>query len=137
MYTLIFILIVGAGFFVILMILRSGSSHAKQVPAETFDERNSLNIAGINYRGLTIGDCGTYLGYVIRDEGNAHDENAVAVYRSDDRHLGFLSKEIAADLCEKVSAAGGKIPCVLRVTREFEDGRSFFVGRVQILWDTV
>ena len=54
-------------------------------------EEYSTYIAGINYR-CDAGDIGGFIGTVEPDRGNKYDKNALAIYRGDGKHLGFIPK---------------------------------------------
>lgn len=103
---------------------------------QKFDRDNSFNIAGINKRGLTTADCGTFRGFVECEPDNPYDPNAVAVLKGADKHVGYLNKEIAASLAEEISVRGGKLLALVQIVREYDadKNRHYFVGRAQILW---
>ena len=54
-------------------------------------EDYSTYIAGINYR-CDADDIGGFIGTVKPDRGNKYDKNALAIYRGDGKHLGFIPK---------------------------------------------
>lgn len=54
-------------------------------------EDYSTYIAGINYR-CDAGDIGGFIGTIKPDRGNKYDKNALAIYRGDGKHLGFIPK---------------------------------------------
>lgn len=54
-------------------------------------EDYSTYIAGINYR-CDSGDIGGFIGTVKPDRANKYDKNALAIYRGDGKHLGFIPK---------------------------------------------
>ena len=54
-------------------------------------EEYSTYIAGINYR-CDSGDIGGFIGTVKPDRANKYDKNALAIYRGDGKHLGFIPK---------------------------------------------
>lgn len=54
-------------------------------------EEYSTYIAGINYR-CDAGDIGGFIGTVKPDRANKYDKNALAIYRGDGKHLGFIPK---------------------------------------------
>ena len=103
-----------------------------------FDERGSYIIAGINKYELTPRDCGTYRGWIFRDKENQHDKNAVAVFK-DERHIGYLYKELAKSLAEKVEQAGGQIPALVKIEMKYDDykGYYYYFGRVRVLWEDI
>lgn len=55
-------------------------------------EDYSTYIAGINYR-CDAGDIGGFIGTVKPDHGNKYDKNALAIYRGDGKHLGYIPKD--------------------------------------------
>lgn len=54
-------------------------------------EEYSTYIAGINYR-CDSGDIGGFIGTIKPDRGNKYDKNALAIYRGDGKHLGYIPK---------------------------------------------
>lgn len=54
-------------------------------------EEYSTYIAGINYR-CDASDIGGFIGTVKPDRANKYDKNALAIYRGDGKHLGFIPK---------------------------------------------
>ena len=54
-------------------------------------EDYSTYIAGINYR-CDSGDIGGFIGTVKPDRANKYDKNALAIYRGDGKHLGYIPK---------------------------------------------
>lgn len=54
-------------------------------------EEYSTYIAGINYR-CDAGDIGGFIGTIKPDRGNKYDKNALAIYRGDGKHLGYIPK---------------------------------------------
>ncbi len=105
--------------------------------AIVLDYDDSYNIAGVNKHGLTSLDQGRYHGYIMHEKDNPYDENAIAVYKGTSKQVGYLNKQIAASLAEKIDARGGKVPCNMEILREYDsdEKRWYFVGRVQILWE--
>ena len=55
-------------------------------------EEYSTYIAGINYR-CDAGDIGGFIGTVKPDRGNKSDKNALAIYRGEGKHLGYIPKD--------------------------------------------
>lgn len=103
---------------------------------DLFEYDKSFNIAGVNKHGLAPADCGVWKGFVECEPDNQYDPNAVAVIKGASQHIGYLSREIAATNHEAIADEGGKLPCIVRIERKFDDdeARYYFVGRVQILW---
>ena len=54
-------------------------------------EDYSTYIAGINYR-CDAGDIGGFIGTIKPDGANKYDKNALAIYRGDGKHLGYIPK---------------------------------------------
>lgn len=55
-------------------------------------EEYSTYIAGINYR-CDAGDIGGFIGTIKPDRGNKYDKNALAIFRGDGKHLGYIPKD--------------------------------------------
>lgn len=66
-------------------------------------------IAGVTYR-CTTDDVGGFLGYAAAEPTNANDKNAVALYRVDGKHLGYIPKGETAEF--HASSNGKVIPFV-------------------------
>ena len=68
--------------------------------------------------------------------GNKHDKNAIAIFIGD-RHVGYLSREIAKELAPRFEDRENAVPCLLSITtkRDESKGYYYFVGSVQLLWD--
>ena len=49
-------------------------------------------IAGVQYR-CDHQDVGGFLGYIQHEPTNPHDSNAIAIYRNDGKHLGYIPKD--------------------------------------------
>lgn len=66
-------------------------------------------IAGVQYH-CTAAEVGGFLGYVAPETNNPHDKNACAVYRNDDKLVGYIPKD---KLTEYRQWSGCKsLPCV-------------------------
>ena len=115
---------------------RKKEDEAWAATEDLFNYRESFNIAGVNKHGLVRADCGTWKGFVECEPDNPYDPHAVAVIKGATKHIGYLNREIAATNHEAIAAEGGKLPCIVRIERKFDDdeARYYFVGRVQILW---
>lgn len=66
-------------------------------------------IAGVQYRN-GIQDVGGFLGYVCSEPANPHDKNAIAIYRNDGKHIGYIPKDEIKDFREW--SAKENLPCV-------------------------
>ena len=66
-------------------------------------------IAGVQYRN-TMQDIGGFLGYVCSEPNNPHDKNAIAIYRNDDKLVGYIPKDEIKDFREW--SAKENLPCV-------------------------
>lgn len=49
-------------------------------------------IAGVQYR-CDASDVGGFFGFIIHEPSNPKDPNAVAIYRADGKHLGYIPKD--------------------------------------------
>lgn len=67
------------------------------------------SIAGVQYRN-TIQDVGGFLGYICSEPNNPHDKNAIAIYRNDDKLVGYIPKDEIKDFREW--SAKENLPCV-------------------------
>lgn len=66
-------------------------------------------IAGVQYRN-DAQDIGGFLGYVCSEPTNPHDKNAIAIYRNDGKHIGYIPKDEIKDFREW--SAKENLPCV-------------------------
>lgn len=66
-------------------------------------------IAGVQYRNGAQ-DVGGFLGYVRSEPTNPHDKNAIAIYRNDGKHIGYIPKDELKDFREW--SAKENLPCV-------------------------
>lgn len=66
-------------------------------------------IAGVQYRN-DVQDIGGFLGYVCSEPTNPHDKNAIAIYRNDGKHVGYIPKDETKDFREW--SAKENLPCV-------------------------
>lgn len=66
-------------------------------------------IAGVQYRN-DAQDIGGFLGYVCSEPNNPHDKNAIAVYRSDGKLIGYIPKDEAKDFREWSTKEN--LPCI-------------------------
>ena len=66
-------------------------------------------IAGVQYRN-DAQDIGGFLGYVCSEPTNPHDKNAIAIYRNNGKHIGYIPKDEIKDFREW--SAKENLPCV-------------------------
>lgn len=71
----------------------------------TFETR----VAGAQYH-CDDGDIGGFMGYIAPDPNNKYDKKAIAIYRNDGKHLGFIPKDDIARL--KRWASQPSLPCI-------------------------
>lgn len=71
----------------------------------TFESR----VAGAQYH-CDDGDIGGFMGYIAPDPNNEYDKKAIAIYRNDGKHLGFIPKDDIARL--KRWASQPSLPCI-------------------------
>ena len=94
-----------------------GKSAQKQTPKKeiSVSVKVSTNpdylckIAGVQYRN-DVQDIGGFLGYVRSEPTNPHDKNAIAIYRNDGKHVGYIPKDETKDFREW--SAKENLPCV-------------------------
>lgn len=67
------------------------------------------SIAGVAFRN-TADDIGGFLGYVCSDPSNSYDKNAIAIYRNDNKLLGYIPKEKQKEFREWSTKEN--LPCV-------------------------
>ena len=84
-------------------------------------------IAGVNYR-CGPKDIGGFIGKAIPENNNPHDRNAVAVYRYDGKHLGYLPKDDAKTFRKWYRSKSA--PCVGYITHGADN---MLRGRVKAL----
>lgn len=66
-------------------------------------------IAGVQYRN-DAQDIGGFLGYVRSDPNNPYDKNAVAIYRSDGKLIGYIPKDETDDF--RAWSVKENLPCI-------------------------
>lgn len=71
----------------------------------TFESR----VAGAQYH-CDDSDIGGFMGYIAPDPNNEYDKKAIAIYRNDGKHLGFIPKDDIARL--KRWASQPSLPCI-------------------------
>lgn len=84
-------------------------------------------IAGVNYR-CGPKDIGGFIGKAIPENDNPHDKNAVAIYRYDGKHLGYLPKDDAKTFRKWYRSKSA--PCVGYITNGYDN---MLKGRVKAL----
>lgn len=82
---------------------------AVKVTAGSADGTYYTKIAGVQYHNGKK-DIGGFLGYVCSEPNNLYDKNAIAVYRNDNKLLGYISKDEVADY--RKWSAKENLPCV-------------------------
>lgn len=86
-------------------IVSSTSSSKPRPKRATFESR----VAGAQYH-CNDGDIGGFMGYIAPDPNNKYDKKAIAIYRNDGKHLGFIPKDDIARL--KRWASQPSLPCI-------------------------
>ena len=104
----------------------------RQAKAES-DEGVMFSISGINFRGLTEDDLGDFDGTIRCEYDNERDPYALAVYTDQGKHVGYIPGG-NKDLFRRIDARGGRALCEGWIEQGEEDNRTFFYGRVKILW---
>lgn len=82
---------------------------AVKVTAGSADGTYYTKIAGVQHRNGKK-DIGGFLGYVCSEPNNPYDKNAIAVYRNDNKLLGYISKDEVTDY--RKWSAKENLPCV-------------------------
>lgn len=77
----------------------------KKNKSTTFETK----LAGAQYR-CTDDDIGGFLGYIAPEPDNEYDKNAIAVYRNNGKHVGYIPREDIASL--KRWASQPSLPCI-------------------------
>ena len=98
------------------------------VPVEVSSSSDYFcKIAGAQYRN-TIQDVGGFLGYVRSEPTNPYDKNAIAIYRNDNKQVGYIPKDETKDFREW--SAKENLPCIGFI----KDGDEVpFYGKVKII----
>ena len=92
----------------------------------------SYSIAGINYRKGIRNYVGLFEGYISPEPSNRYDPNAIAVYASDNHHLGYIP---ATDTYEVHKLhLRFPVPVAVKIEECYDDygSRKFYVGSVTI-----
>ena len=85
------------------------------------------SIAGVAYRN-TSDDIGGFLGYVCSEPSNPYDKNAIAIYRNDNKLLGYIPRDKQKEFREWSTKED--LPCVGYI----KDGDEVELwGRVKVL----
>lgn len=87
----------------------------------------ATSIAGVQYR-CDHQDVGGFLGYIKHEPTNPHDPNAIAIYRNDGKHLGYIPKDETNAL--RSWSAKEKLPCVGFIK---EGDEVVLFGKVKVL----
>lgn len=66
-------------------------------------------IAGVQYRN-SAQDIGGFLGYISSEPENPHDKNAIAIYRNDNKLVGYIPKDETANFREW--SGKENLPCI-------------------------
>lgn len=66
-------------------------------------------IAGVQYRN-DVQDIGGFLGYIRSEPDNPHDKNAIAIYRNDNKLVGYIPKDEIKNFREW--SAKENLPCI-------------------------
>lgn len=102
---------------VIVVLYFVGKSAQKQTPKKEISVSVKVStspdylckIAGVQYRN-NAQDIGGFLGYVCFEPTNPYDKNAVAIYRNDGKHVGYIPKDETKDFREW--SGKDNLPCV-------------------------
>lgn len=65
-------------------------------------------LVGMSYRGLQLTDIGKFEGYAEAQQDNPHDPHAIAIYREDHTHVGYLMRG-QHDVWEHIQQQGGYV----------------------------
>lgn len=110
--------------------IASNMAGDKDAPVQV-DNRNRVNIAGINHRKNISQYCGQLDCALLPEPSNEFDPNAIKVIAEDGHHLGY----VPSDQTDYVrSLTDNKFPfrceCVIKLCEDLDDGHRFFVGTV-------
>jgi hypothetical protein len=100
--------------FIDLSILQPGQDYyygSKVISASRRNGYSQFPIKGLNYRDLSIKDIGRFEGYAKADLNNEHDAYAIAIYRENHLHLGYLPAG-NNDLYNYIINNGGYVHCL-------------------------
>lgn len=86
-------------------IVSSTPSSKPRPKRATFESR----VAGAQHH-CNDSDIGGFMGYIAPDPNNKYDKKAIAIYRNDGKHLGFIPKDDIARL--KRWASQPSLPCI-------------------------
>lgn len=65
-------------------------------------------LVGMSYRGLLLTDIGKFEGYAEAQPNNPHDPHAIAIYREDHTHVGYLMRG-QQEVWEHIRQQGGYV----------------------------
>lgn len=130
---------IAAIFAVVLILLKlvKQSNNATSCDASKQVEREEdykiMNINGLNYRGLNDRFIGEFKGYLLAETDNEHDEFAVAVYNSDNVHLGYTNAGYAT-FHSYILSVGGKLD-IEGIIKKGKDGqKTYYYGKIAVLF---
>lgn len=86
-------------------IVSSAPSSKPRPKRATFESR----VAGAQHH-CDDSDIGGFMGYIAPDPNNEYDKRAIAIYRNDGKHLGFIPKDDITRL--KRWASQPSLPCI-------------------------
>lgn len=80
-----------------------------QIVIKSGEPSYHTKIAGAHFR-CSPQDVGGFLGYIKHEPTNKHDPNAIAIYRNDGKHLGYIPKDETSSF--RRWSAKEELPCV-------------------------
>lgn len=96
-----------------VLTIKPVSATSENDDSDEDDEADSVEyytrIAGAKYRN-TAKDIGGFIGYVRSEPHNEHDPNAIAIYRNDGKHMGYIPK--AEQETYREWSCKDNLPCV-------------------------
>lgn len=94
------------------------------------EENPGYRIAGINYQKLKDSHLGAFKGHVVREDWNAYDPNALAIYRGK-KKVGYIPKEYSTEVIEKFTESVSKLPCYGCIYAWYNDEHELrFAGKI-------
>lgn len=92
----------------------------------------SYDIAGINFRRGLRNYVGSFMGYLKPEPTNKFDENAIAIYHSEGKHLGYIH----ADRTDEIRALNLQFPIPIwgeiEEDYDFDENRRYYRGEIYI-----
>lgn len=82
-------------------------------------------IAGINFKNLSDKHLGAFKGTIRREEWNAFDDKAIAIYQGS-KKVGYIAKEDREEILSHLSNQDGKAVCYGCIYRWMEDDEDCF-----------